>query len=123
MRYRRRDSLLTVQEAGAPAGSILWGSGTYNDGLRLRVLEAQPRGALGAIRGGFVILDTGHNKHSEALRPLLQRTTDAEEVAAAIRREHAACVNVANTNILVAEQHAAPNGQVPDDPSTHHSRR
>jgi hypothetical protein len=94
----------TVKNQGAPAGSVLCGSGISNGGLRLRIVEKQPPGRDGPIQGAFVILDAGNNRHARALAALLGRTTNAAEVLAVIRREHTACVNVANTNVLTAEQ-------------------
>jgi hypothetical protein len=93
----------TVNHCGAAAGSVLRGTVPNNQGLRLRVLEDQPRGREGPLAGRFVLLDAGDNKHAEALRPLLHRETDAQELLAVIRRQHRACVSVANTNILAAE--------------------
>ena len=54
---------LTVTRLGAIAGSVLRGSGLNNQGLRLKVVQAQPRGNGGGIQGGFVILDVGDNYH------------------------------------------------------------
>ncbi|HEV3261929.1 MAG TPA: hypothetical protein VG013_34075 [Gemmataceae bacterium] len=93
-----------VNASGASAGCILRGSGLNNQGLRLRVLQEQPRGHDGGIQGNFVILDVGNNLHSPALKALLQKVTDAEEVLEIIRQRHASCVNIANTNILALEQ-------------------
>jgi hypothetical protein len=101
----------TVRDAGAPAGSVLRGSGFSNRGVRLRVLEGQPPGADGSVRGAFVLLDVGDNRHSQALEAFLGVRTDAAEVLAAIRGIAGACVNVANTNILVAES----GGQAPEE--------
>jgi hypothetical protein len=98
----------TVNASGAEAGRVLRGAGPNNSGLRLQVAEAQRPGKDGAITGGFVILDAGDNKHADALAALLHRPTDAEEVLAVIRRHHAACVNVVNTNLLVVEPGTAP---------------
>jgi hypothetical protein len=70
-------------------------------------LQEQARGNDGPIRGRFVILGVGDNKHSHALAALLGRATDAGEVLALIRREHEACVSVVNTNILVVEEDRA----------------
>jgi hypothetical protein len=70
-------------------------------------LQEQARGHDGPIRGRFVILGVGDNKHSPALAALLGRATDAGEVLALIRREHEACVSVVNTNILVVEEDRA----------------
>jgi hypothetical protein len=94
----------TVKDEGAPAGAVLCGSGMSNGGMRLRIAEEQAKGRDGPIRGAFVILSAGNNRHARALATLLGRTTNAEEVLAVIRREHTACVSVANTNVLTVEQ-------------------
>jgi hypothetical protein len=107
MMHRRKVGSSTVKQQGAAAGSVVRGVGTSNSGLRLCVLEEQPPGVDGPIRGNFVILDVGDNKHSSSLQPLLGRPTNAQEVLAIIRREYTACVNVANTNSLAPEQHVA----------------
>jgi hypothetical protein len=92
-----------VGDQGAPAGAVLRGVQMVNWGLRLRIGESQPRGASGPIRGRFVLLDTGANKHSEDLADLVGRETDAGEVLRLIRRWSEACVNVVNANGLVVE--------------------
>jgi hypothetical protein len=97
-----------VKATGADAGRVLRGASRNNHGLRLRISQAQGRGKDGAITGSFVILDAGDNKHTEALAALLHRPTDAAEVLAAIRRRHAGCVHVVNTNLLVLEPGTAP---------------
>src|SRR5205814_307706 len=74
----------TVAHAGAHAGSTLRGVGAGNHGLRLRLVEEQGKG-WGPIRGRFVILDAGDNKHSGPLGALLGRETDAWEVLRVIR--------------------------------------
>jgi hypothetical protein len=51
----------------------------------LRVLERQAIGTEGPVRGPFVLLDAGDNKHADALSGLLGKTTDAAEVLRAIR--------------------------------------
>jgi len=89
---------------GASAGSVLRGSGLNNRGLRLQVLQEQTRGHGGGIKGNFVILDAGDNKHSPSLEALLGRVTDADEVLRVIRQESPGCVSVANANILAVEQ-------------------
>jgi hypothetical protein len=104
MSFVREKRFLTVNKQGAAAGSVLRGSSPINEGLRLRVLQEQARGTDGPIRGRFLILDVGDNKHSDALTALLDRATDALEVLALIRREHAGCVSVVNTNILAVEE-------------------
>jgi hypothetical protein len=104
MAIMRRTRSPTVSTCGAGAGCVLRGVSLSNEGLRLRVSEAQPRGGDGAVKGRFVILDVGDNRHSEALTPFLHRTTDAEEVRDAIRRRYAGAVNVVNANILVPEE-------------------
>lgn len=83
----------------------------------MRVLQEQATGNDGPIRGRFLILDVGDNKHSDALTALLGRATDALEVLALIRREHPDCVSVVNTNILAVEEHRAtePLGSPGDD--------
>ncbi len=101
-------------DQGARAGSVLRGAGLNNQGLRLRVLQEQARGNGGGIKGGFVILDEGDNMHSQSLRALLQRVTDAEEVVGVIRQHHAGCVNVANASILVVEG-GRPAGRPPHE--------
>jgi hypothetical protein len=93
----------SVSKCGAFAGCVLRGSGRHNEGLRLKVLHDQVRGNEGAIKGPFVILDTGDNRHSSTLQSLLNQETDAGAVVEIIRREHPGCVNVANANSLVAE--------------------
>jgi hypothetical protein len=98
-----RTKVPTVNRGGAAAGSVLCGASPGNQGLRLRVLEEQARGNDGPLQGGFVILDAGDNKHSDALASLLHRVTDAREVLALIRRGHAGCVSVANANVLALE--------------------
>jgi hypothetical protein len=80
----------------------LFGGG--NQGLLIKVLQEQARGNDGGIKGCFLILDVGNNKHSPVLCALVQRLTDAEEVLALIRRKHPGCVSVVNANILVADQ-------------------
>lgn len=92
-----------VSQCGASAGSVLFGAGMNNQGLRLRVCQAQFRGSDGPIQGGFVILNVGDNKHSESLTPLLNRMTNAGEVVRLIRERHPSCVSVTNANILVVE--------------------
>jgi hypothetical protein len=104
MSVMRGRGMLMVNARGAGAGCILRGSGLHNQGLRLRVSQEQPRGHDGAIQGTFVILDVGHNMHSPALKALLQKVTDADEVLEIIRQRHASCVNIANTNILALEE-------------------
>lgn len=104
MNWQRGSGLIPVSERGATAGSVLCGSGRSNRGIRLRILQEQARGEGGSIQGGFVILDVGDNMHSAFLRPLLNRMTNAAEVLGIIRQQHAGCINVANRNILVAEQ-------------------
>lgn len=99
----RGASAKAVSLRGAPAGSVLCGSGMNNQGLRLRVCQTQIRGIDGPIRGGFVILDVGDNKHAESLTPLLNQLTNAVEVLERIRERHPGCVSVANGNILVPE--------------------
>ena len=93
-----------VSRLGAAAGCVLLGASPTNQGLRLRVLQGQDRGHEGGIRGGFVILDVGDNRHSQALEALLGRPTDALEVLAVIRERSPGCVSVVNANILAPEE-------------------
>jgi hypothetical protein len=74
-----------------------------NQGLRLQVLEPQARGGAGPIKGRFVLLDAGDNKHAGALRELVGQVTDAQEVLRLIRETSPACLSVVNTNILALE--------------------
>ena len=97
-----------VNRSGAAAGCVLRGSSGHNRGLRLQVLQEQPRGHDGPLRGPFVILDVGDNMHSQALWELAGRVTDAEEVLRAIRRLHPGCVSVANVGILALEPDISP---------------
>jgi hypothetical protein len=106
----------SVHRSGAATGCVLRGSSGNNWGLRLRVLQEQPRGHDGPLRGPFVILDVGDNKHSQALGGLAGRVTDAAEVLRAIRRLHPGCVSVANTNILSLEPDISPEGDPGDAP-------
>jgi hypothetical protein len=99
---------VTVCRSGADAGRVLCGAGRNNQGLRVLIAQAQPRGKDGAITGSFVILDAGDNKHALALAPLLHRPTDATEVLGMIRQHSAGCVHVVNTNILVLEPEGTP---------------
>lgn len=103
MQSYRKNLARSVEARGAVAGSIVHGAGANNLGLRIRVLCDQPRGHSGALRGAFVILDVGDNKHSHALYALLGRETDAAEVLRVTRSDSPSCVSVANTNILAPE--------------------
>jgi hypothetical protein len=93
----------TVEKQGAAAGSVLCGTSPSNQGLRLRVLFPQEKGDAGPLRGPFVLLDAGDNKHADALSGLLGKTTDAVEVLKTIREVSPGCVSVVNTNILAVE--------------------
>lgn len=93
----------TVSKVGAAAGAVLSGFSQINNGLRLRVEEAQAAGLGGPITGAFVILEEGDNKHSGALLELVGMRTDAKEVTAAIRRDSPGCVSAINSNILIRE--------------------
>ena len=97
-----------VSQRGAEADAILCGAGQNNHGLRLRILEAQPKGNDGAIRGSFVILEPGDNRHAETLSGLVGRVTDAQEVLTLIRQKHPSCVSVVNAGTLVAEADRPP---------------
>ncbi|OAI40623.1 hypothetical protein AYO40_04675 [Planctomycetaceae bacterium SCGC AG-212-D15] len=103
MSFFKRAGANTVSVHGAPAGSILCGAGVNNQGLRLRISQEQSRGNSGPIQGLFMIMNTGDNKHSDSLTPLLNRTTDAATVVRVTRERYAGCVSVANANILVVE--------------------
>src|SRR5947209_6732522 len=81
-----RSRLRAVSHLGASAGSVLCGISLSNSGLRLRVLQDQVKGHDGPLKGDFVILDAGDNKHSPSLEDLLNRPIDATEVLAVIRR-------------------------------------
>ena len=103
MQSCRKGRARSVEARGAAAGSVVQGAGVNNVGLRIQVLCEQPRGHSGALRGAFVILDVGDNKHSHALHALLGLETDAAEVLRVSRRDSPSCVSVANANILVPE--------------------
>jgi hypothetical protein len=100
----------SVESLGATAGSVVHGIGVNNQGIRIRVLCDQPRGHGGALRGTFVILDVGDNKHSHALIALVGRETDAAAVLRVSRRDSPSCLSVANANILVPEKGLAVHG-------------
>ncbi|HEX5272410.1 MAG TPA: hypothetical protein VFW33_18060 [Gemmataceae bacterium] len=100
----RRGRSRSVEARGAGPGSVVQGIGAANWGVRIRVLCEQPKGHGGPLRGAFVILDAGDNKHSAALFALLGRETDAATVLRVSRRDSPCCVSVANTNILVPEE-------------------
>jgi hypothetical protein len=106
MQSDRRSRARSVEARGAAAGSVVRGAGANNQGLRIRVLCEQPRGHGGALRGAFVILDVGDNKHSHALHALLGRETDAAEVLRVSRSDSPCCVSVANAKVLVPEDFA-----------------
>ena len=108
MATMRQTRSLSVNSQGAPAGSILCGCGLNNQGLRLRLLQEQKKGHDGPIQGRFVVLDVGANMHADALRPLMHRETDAEQVVGLIREAHAGCVSPVNANILVPEAAEQP---------------
>jgi hypothetical protein len=103
MRSYRKRRARSAEARGAAAGSVVHGAGANNLGLRIRVLCEQPKGHSGALRGAFVILDVGDNKHSHALHALLAQATDAGEVLRVSRRDSPSCVSVANANILVPD--------------------
>jgi len=98
-----RQQYQTVSKVGAAAGAVLGGSSPINNGLRLRVEEAQAAGLGGPITGAFVILEAGDNKHSGVLLALVGERVDAKEVTAAIRRGSRGCVSAINSNILIPE--------------------
>jgi hypothetical protein len=98
-----QDSRKRVSDTGARCGCILRGFVPHNEGLRLRLLQEQPRGVAGPLQGPFEIIDVGNNKHSNSLLQFLGATTDAEELIIVLRRSYPACVNVVNANILAVE--------------------
>ena len=104
MKSYRKSRLGSVEARGAAAGCVVRGTGVNNQGVRIKLLCEQPRGSGGAVRGAFVILDVGDNKHSDALRALLGRETNAEEVLRVNRRDFPCCLSVANANTLVPEE-------------------
>ncbi len=110
MHFPHSQRHFSVNLSGAAAGSVLLGCSRNNQGLRLRVLQGQKKGHDGPLLGPFVILDVGDNLHSQALRGLAGRVTDAAEVLAAIRRLHPGRVSVANTNLLCLEPDVTPAG-------------
>jgi hypothetical protein len=116
MHFANNSSQASVSKHGAPAQSVLRGLGVSNKGLRLRVWKPQPKGTDGPIQGPFVILDAGKNRHSATLEALLNRPTTSQEVLALIRKDHPACVNAVNANILVVEEQPAPTHPVVSDP-------
>jgi hypothetical protein len=99
----RYQAAATVEKTGAPAGAVLAGCGMKNQGLRLRIAREQEKGDPGPLVGNFEILDVGDNVHSEALREVAFRRTDAAEVVSRLRQHIPGCVNVANVNILAVE--------------------
>jgi hypothetical protein len=92
-----------VEKTGAAAGRILVGVAPNNQGIRLLVTEAQPRGKSGPVVGPFRILAVGTGRHASALEPLLHRDTNAAEVLQVIRGDSPGCVNVVNANLLAVE--------------------
>jgi hypothetical protein len=112
-KYQPRNA---VNQTGAKTGCILCGAAPNNTGLRLQILQDQPRGQGGPIGGPFQILDVGNNKYSELLEGLLGRTTDAEEVIRLIRREYPGCVSIVNANILVLDEATSSARAVPPKP-------
>jgi hypothetical protein len=99
-----RPPINRVSDTGAQSGSVLLGLASQNEGLRLRILQDQPRGAAGAIKGPFEILNVGNNKHAVSLRELLGQITDAKEVITVLRRSYHACVSVVDVDMLVVEE-------------------
>jgi hypothetical protein len=93
----------TVAQEGTRAGSLVRGIAKSNQGIRIQVTQEQSRGSIGAIQGSFVILDLGDNPHSEALRPLLNKTTNALEVLQLQRSGRSSCISVAVVHHLECE--------------------
>lgn len=96
-----------VSQTGAQTGRVLGGAAQSNRGLRLLILQDQPRSMGGPISGRFRILHAGDNKHTDSVSTLLGQTTDAEEVIRTIRQEYPQCVSIVNANILILEQEEA----------------
>jgi hypothetical protein len=90
-----------INRLGAAAGSMVGGCCDFNLGLRVQVLENQPRDHDGPLFGRFIIADVGTNANSACLRFLLNRETDANEVLSAIRHEHPTRISVVNARNLV----------------------
>jgi hypothetical protein len=93
-----------VSGAGARSGCILRGVVPHNEGIRLRILQDQPKGTTGPIQGRFEILNVGNNKHANSLLELVGRTTDAKEVVNVLRGTYPKCVSVVNANSLTVEK-------------------
>jgi hypothetical protein len=74
-----------------------------NRGLRVRVAQLQPPGE-GPLIGLFELLNTGTNRHAEALQSLLGRMTDASQVLQIIRQGCPACVSVVNRRLLACHE-------------------
>lgn len=110
MRQYLKNRLRSVEARGAAAGCVVRGGGMNNQGVRIKVLCEQPKGNGGAIRGAFVLLDAGDNRHAGALRPLVGLETNAEEVLRVTRRDVPSCLSVANANILVPEERPRKEG-------------
>jgi hypothetical protein len=102
-----RKSIRSVGRSGADADAVLCGVAEHNQGIRLRVMQAQAKGNEGPLQGSFVLLDVGNNRHSSILEPLLNQTTDATQVVTLLRQKHPNCVNVVNANSLVLESEVA----------------
>ena len=93
-----------VSRTGATQGCVLIGVGHNNKGFRIRVLQTQPRGDDGPIKGCFRVIGLGDNKYSKALEGVLGQMTDAEKLLRIIRQEHRACVSNVNANLLIVEE-------------------
>ena len=100
----RVDLRKAVSHTGAKMGQVLEGAAPSNKGLRLLILQDQPRSGGGPISGHFHILDAGDNKHADSLSTLLGQATNAAEVIRTIRQEYPQCVSVVNSNILILER-------------------
>jgi hypothetical protein len=105
MAFRSRfQTQRAVCRTEAKTGCILAGAAEKNRGLRLRILQDQPRSSGGPIIGGFHILDVGDNQYSACLEALVGRVTNADQVVRTIRRASPQCVNIVNSNLLVVEK-------------------
>lgn len=93
----------TVAANGAPAGSVLVGTGRANRGLRVRVSQAQDPTSGGPIVGAFLLLDAGRGLYAELLAPLVGTLTDAAAVLALQRQRSRSAICVVNSNILQLE--------------------
>jgi hypothetical protein len=95
--------LNTVSATGAPAGTVLRGIKPHNHGVRIAIVQGQPRGDGGPVHGLFRLLGEGDNQHSEKLRIYVGMEMTAGELLRIVREEHPMCVNPVNANGLAIE--------------------